>query len=106
MAEKKEFRWEYKEIGQGHYYIDIKKCIDDAVEASLKRLDLTVKVEMFRPKRVLLATMEPVVKKPRMFQLENAQSGEKDGPPFEAESLQEAQAKILYQNGLYIREVK
>lgn len=104
MVGKKEFRWEYKEIGQGHYYTDIQKCINDAVEASLKRQDLTVKVEMFRPKRVLLATVEPIEQKPNLFQLKC--DDEKDGEPFEAKNLQEAQAKILARNGNVVKAIK
>ncbi len=104
MAQKKEFRWEYKEFGQGHYYTDIKKCIDDAVEASFVKPDLTVKVEMFRPKRVLLATMGPFPQRSRMFQLEC--DDEKDGEPFEAESLEEAQARVLALNGNVVKEIK
>jgi len=41
--------------------------------------------------------------KPRMFQLEC--DDEKDGAPFEAKSLQEAQEKVLALNGNVVKEI-
>jgi len=60
MAAQKEFRWEYKEIGQGHYYLDAQECIDAALKASSKAPDRTVRIERFKPTRFLIATLEPV----------------------------------------------
>lgn len=40
------------------------------------------------------------------FQIENSQSGELDGEPSEAESLEEAQEIVLGWNGIKVREVK
>jgi len=59
MTAQKEFRWEYKEIGQGHYYLDAQECIDAALEASSTAPDLTVQIERFKPTRFLIATLEP-----------------------------------------------
>jgi len=63
MAKQKEFRWEYKEIRQGHYYTDIQKCVDDAVEASSDSPDLTVRIERLKPTRFLIATLGPTEEK-------------------------------------------
>lgn len=47
---EKEFRWEFEEIGQGHYYESLYFCLRDAIRSSRERQEYTVKVEMFRPK--------------------------------------------------------
>lgn len=50
----KEWRWEFIEIGQGHYYIKLAACVEDAKKASEERPGSIVKVEQFRPKREML----------------------------------------------------
>lgn len=55
---KKEFRWEFEEIGQGHYYQGLVNCLGDAIESSERRPDLIIKVEVFRPKRVELVRLK------------------------------------------------
>jgi len=49
-----EWRWEYVEIGQGHYYTSLHQCLDEAYRASKDRPELLVRVEMFRPRRQAL----------------------------------------------------
>lgn len=53
-----EYRWEFEEIGQGHYFLDHQDCLVDALENSKKRPDLLVKVERFRPDRRLLCVIK------------------------------------------------
>lgn len=50
-----EYRWEVEEIGQGHYFTDISECIEEArSQSEIWGAEYTVKVEQFRPERVLL----------------------------------------------------
>lgn len=53
-----ECRWEFKEIGQGHYHIDFLDCVTEAVGASRKRPDLTVVIEKFRPERKPIVSLK------------------------------------------------
>ena len=53
-----EFRWEFKEIGQGHYSTDLHVCLDDARRASKEKPDLIVIVERFRPLRWTITEMK------------------------------------------------
>ena len=68
------------------------------------------KIGLFKPKKFVVATLmgpievEFVEHKPRMFQLEC--DDEKDGAPFEAKSLQEAQEKVLALNGNVVKEIE
>jgi len=50
---KREFRWEFKEVGQGHYYRDFKDCVNMAMKASEENLTLTIVVQTFPIQRVL-----------------------------------------------------
>lgn len=52
---KKEYRWEFEEIGQGHYFVAPSKCLQSAQQNSIKRPDLVVKVEQFKPNRKTIA---------------------------------------------------
>lgn len=52
---KKEYRWEFEEIGQGHYFIRPSDCLKSAKKNSKKRPDLVVKVEQFKPERKVIA---------------------------------------------------
>jgi len=49
----KEYRWENRAIGQGHYFIDLWDCIQDALDFSNKRPHLreTLLIEQFKPER-------------------------------------------------------
>ena len=49
----KEYRWENRAIGQGHYFTDLWDCIQDALDFSRKRPHLreTLLIEQFKPER-------------------------------------------------------
>lgn len=46
-----EYRWEFEEIGQGHYHTSFNNCFAEAHEQSASRSDLTILIEQFRPDR-------------------------------------------------------
>lgn len=46
-----EYRWENRQIGQGHYFIDLWACIQDALDYSKKWRNETLLIEQFRPER-------------------------------------------------------
>jgi len=49
----KEYRWENRAIGQGHYFTDLWDCIQDALDFSNARPHLreTLLIEQFKPER-------------------------------------------------------
>jgi hypothetical protein len=50
MSERaEEFRWEYYEVGQGHFVKNFEKARREAIDASLAKPDLTVFFELFKP---------------------------------------------------------
>lgn len=53
MTKAKEYRWENRQIGQGHYFLDLWECIQDALDFSRKRPHLreTLLIEQFKPER-------------------------------------------------------
>lgn len=51
---RREYRWEFEEIGMGHYYTQAHVCIREAKEKSLHRPKYTVKVEIWKPRRQLI----------------------------------------------------
>lgn len=55
---QQEFRWEYLEIGQGHYHSDIGDCFQVAVDVSRKNPNHTIKVEIFKPKREVIGFLK------------------------------------------------
>ena len=54
----REYRWEFMEIGQGHYFKDGWECLLDAEEHSKGRPHLTVLVEQFKPVRIRLVRIK------------------------------------------------
>ena len=53
----REWRWEFKEIGQGHYSRDFKSAAIAAKRAALDNPHLSVLFEQFRPDRQELALL-------------------------------------------------
>lgn len=49
-----EYRWEIKDIGQGHYHSTLIECLKSAERASINNPNSTIKVEYFKPKRKLI----------------------------------------------------
>jgi len=54
MERAQEFRWEYYEIGQGHFAPTLEKARIKAIQASLLRPKLTVILELFQPTAIPL----------------------------------------------------
>ena len=50
----REYRWENRAVGQGHYFTDLGDCLDDARDYSRKWPDATLLIEEFRPLRAPL----------------------------------------------------
>jgi len=58
VNEEREYRWEFEEIGQGHYYTSLIGAVQDAMKASRESPDKVVKLEMFKPDRVAIARFQ------------------------------------------------
>jgi len=55
---QQEYRWEFVEIGQGHFHSDLGDCFSEAVLKSHRRPNHIVKVEVFRPKREVIGFLK------------------------------------------------
>jgi hypothetical protein len=53
-----EYRWEIEGIGQGHYYISLKDCVDDAYAASIAHPKDYILIERFKPTRRTIARLK------------------------------------------------
>jgi len=55
---KQEFRWEFVDIGQGHYHSDLCECFQDAVREARKKIPHTIRIEIFRPRREVIGFLK------------------------------------------------
>lgn len=55
---QQEFRWEFVEIGQGHYHSDLCECMKEAVHEARKKMHHTIKIEIFRPRREVIGFLK------------------------------------------------
>ena len=55
---QQEFRWEFVEIGQGHFHSNICDCFQDAVQAARNKPNHFIKFEIFRPKREVIGFLK------------------------------------------------